>query len=238
MACSRVETRHAQRAGFFHACTSATRGPAASQSQSASAVCCKEGAPPRGSIFTKRSQQTKSFINEGVICEGCFTQRLRCRWLQSAWQLAQIATGLQAALHDDYLAACKYSKEAMQFCRSKRQQAGLQSPPGFPAILCYCRDRAVRASVLFLASPHFTDASCIVAALYSPVFTGNAGGAVKGAVSPLHLSHGSRTLLGSFWQKSRFSLLAGAARLSRICACASRKLQSRLLARLRLTLTP
>src|ERR1700724_510762 len=79
---------------------------------------------PRGSISTKRTQQTKSFINEGVICEGCFTQRLRCQWLQPAWQLARIATGLQAALHDDYLAACKYSKEAMQFCRSKRQQAG------------------------------------------------------------------------------------------------------------------
>jgi len=30
----------------------------------------------------------------------------------------------------------------MQFCRSKQQQAGLQYPPGLPAILCYCRDRA------------------------------------------------------------------------------------------------
>ena len=32
------------------------------------------------------------------------------------------------------ITASQYSKEAMQFCRSKRQQAGLQSPPGFPAI--------------------------------------------------------------------------------------------------------
>ena len=105
----------------FSCCTLATRAPAASQPQSASAI-------------TKQSQRTKSFIDEGVICEGCFTQRLRCRWLQSAWQLAQIATGSQAALHDDYSQPPKYSKEAMQFCRSKRQQAGLPSPPGFPAI--------------------------------------------------------------------------------------------------------
>jgi hypothetical protein len=60
---------------------------------------------------TKRSQQTKSFINEEVICEGCFKQRLRCRWLQSAWKPAQIA-GLQAALHDDYLPTCEHSKES------------------------------------------------------------------------------------------------------------------------------
>ena len=33
---------------------------------------------------TEQSQRTKSLIDEGVICESWFIQRLRCRWLQYA----------------------------------------------------------------------------------------------------------------------------------------------------------
>jgi hypothetical protein len=147
----------------FHACTSATRGPAASQSQSASAVCCKEGAPPRGSIFTKlpneanrrKALSTKKLSVRAASNSACgadgYSPHGNPRKSQDYKQRFMTITSQPASTQ----------RKAMQFCRSKRQQAGLQSPPGFPAIICYCRDRAVRASVLFLASPHFTDASCM-----------------------------------------------------------------------------